>query len=82
MQVNCSPMASWISTAATEESTPPESPQTTRREPTWARILAIAWSRNAAMVQSPAQPATLWVKLASSLAPSGVWTTSGWNITP
>ena len=31
------------------------------------------------MVQSDFSPATLWTKLASSLAPSGVWTTSGWN---
>ncbi len=29
MQVSCSPIASWISTAATEESTPPESAQIT-----------------------------------------------------
>ena len=34
------------------------------------------------MVQSPAQPAMLCTKFASSLAPSGVCTTSGWNCTP
>jgi hypothetical protein len=37
MQVKRSPSASWISTAATEESTPPDSPQITRPSlPTWA----------------------------------------------
>ena len=30
MQVSCSPIASWISTAATAKSTPPDSPQMTR----------------------------------------------------
>ena len=33
-----------------------------------------------AIVQSPLRPATLNRKLARSFAPSGVWTTSGWNI--
>ena len=42
MQVSWSPIASWISTAATEESTPPDRPQITRPSPTWARICAIA----------------------------------------
>ena len=31
----CSPTALWTSSAATEESTPPESPQITRPSPTW-----------------------------------------------
>jgi hypothetical protein len=43
---------------------------------------AILPARNSAMVQSPASPQTWRTKLASSLAPSGVWTTSGWNWTP
>ena len=34
-QVSWSPIASWISTAATAESTPPERPQMTRPLPTW-----------------------------------------------
>ena len=34
------------------------------------------------MVQSPAQPAMVCTKLASSAAPFGVCTTSGWNCTP
>ena len=37
-QVSCSPTALWTSSAATEESTPPERPQITRPSPTWARI--------------------------------------------
>ena len=82
MQVSCSPIASWISTAATAESTPPESPQITRPLPTWSRMRAIASSLNCAIVQSPGRPATLWTKFARSLAPSGVCTTSGWNIRP
>ena len=40
-----------------------------------------SWHRgNSAIVQSPAQPQTWRTKLASSLPPSGVCTTSGWNI--
>ena len=76
-QVSWSPIASWISTAATAESTPPERPQITRPLPTWARIFSIASSRKARMVQSPVRPATLRTKLRISLAPSGVCTTSG-----
>jgi hypothetical protein len=66
-----------IGTAATEESTPPEGPQITRPLPTWARIFSISASRKARMVQSPAQPATRWVKLRRIAAPCGVCTTSG-----
>ncbi len=48
-QVSCSPIASWISTAATAESTPPDRPQITSRPlPTWARIFSIASSREGA----------------------------------
>ena len=39
-------------------------------------------ARNAAIVQSLFRPATPWTKLPISRAPSGVWTTSGWNIRP
>ena len=55
MQVSWSPIASWISTAATGESTPPDRPQITRPAPTWARTRAISAARKPAMVQSPAQ---------------------------
>ena len=39
-QVSCSPIALWTSSAATEESTPPERPQITLPSPTWARIFS------------------------------------------
>ena len=45
------------------ESTPPDRPQITRPLPTCARMRAIASPRNAAIVQSPPQPATRCVKL-------------------
>ena len=80
MQVSWSPIAAWISTAATEESTPPDNPQMTRPVPTCSRMRAIWASRKPAMVQSPRQPATSWVKLRSNCAPCGVCTTSGWNM--
>ena len=47
-----------MSSAATVESTPPLSPQTTRPSPTCARIRAVASSTNDAIVQSPVQPQT------------------------
>ena len=39
-QVSFSPTALWTSSAATEESTPPERPQITLPSPTWAWIRA------------------------------------------
>ena len=60
-----------MSTAATAESTPPDSPQITLPLPTWRRIFSIASSLNARMVQSPAQPAILRTKLRRSAAPCG-----------
>ena len=46
-----------------------------------ARGCRRSWRRgSSAIVQSPAQPHTWRTKLASSLPPSGVCTTSGWNI--
>ena len=64
MQVSWSPIASWISTAATALSTPPDSPQMTRPLPTWARILRRPRSSgNAPCVQSPGRPAMRRTKL-------------------
>ena len=63
-------MASWISTAATALSTPPDSPQITRPLPTWARILAISLDRKCAMLQSPGSPAMRRTKLPISAAPA------------
>jgi hypothetical protein len=81
MHVSWSPMASWISTAATALSTPPERPQITRPLPTWARILAISVDLKCAMLQSPGRPAMRRTKLPISALPRGVCATSGWNCT-
>ena len=62
-------MASWISTAATALSTPPDSPQITRPLPTWARILAISADLKCAMLQSPGRPAMRRTKLPISWLP-------------
>ena len=67
MQVSWSPIASWISTAATAESTPPERPQITLPLPTCARIFAIACSRKAPMVQSPVEAGDLVDEIAEQL---------------
>jgi hypothetical protein len=45
-----------------------------------ARGFRRSWSaRNSAMVQSPASAADCAHEVGDQLAPSGVWTTSGWN---
>ena len=73
MHVSRSPIARWMSIAATVESTPPLRPQTTRPSPTCARIRAVASSMNDAIVQSPVQPQTSNAKLRRmSLAAIGV----------
>jgi hypothetical protein len=72
-------MARWISSAATVESTPPDSPHTTLPDPTWARMRPTASSMNDAIVQSPVQPHTLNAKLRRIWPPCSVWATSGWN---
>ena len=53
MQVSWSPIASWISTAATALSTPPDRPQMTRPAPTSSRMRVICASRKPAIVQVP-----------------------------
>ena len=59
MQVSRSPTARCTSTAATDESTPPESPQMTRRSgPTASRMRAISVSTKCPGVQSAVQPQT------------------------
>ena len=68
--------------ATTEESTPPESPQTTCPSPTFSRQAATALSMNAAIFQSPLHPQTARRKLRRMSLPSGVCETSGWNCTP
>ena len=83
MQVCRSPIALWMSTAATLESTPPESPQITDSfGPTCARIDATASSTKEPIVQSPLSPQTPKRKFPRICAPCAVWVTSGWNWTP
>ena len=75
--VSRSPIARWMITAATVESTPPLSAQMTRPWPTCARIRAVASSMNEAIVQSPVQPQTPNAKLRRISSPRSVCTTSG-----
>ena len=70
-------MARSTSTAATEESTPPESAQIARPLPTccftWATVASIkCWG-----VQEGFAPQMLSAKLRRMSVPSGVWCTSG-----
>ena len=75
-------MARWTSAAATEESTPPDSPQTARASPTWARM-ASTWSwMTLPIVHVGAIPAISWRKCSSTAWPCAECSTSGWNWTP
>ena len=56
--VSWSPTALWTSSAATAESTPPESAQRMRSEPTWARIRSTCSSITAAGVHAGGASAT------------------------
>ena len=56
MQVSWSPIALWMSAAATAESTPPDRPRITSSLPTCSRILAIACGANSGMFQCRSQP--------------------------
>ena len=67
------------STAATEESTPPDNAQRTLPLPTFSRIALIDSSTKESIFQSPQHPQILRTKLYSILEPSTVWSTSGWN---
>ncbi len=82
MQCSRSPMALCSSMATTEESTPPERPQTTSPSPTCSRMHCTLSATKAPMHQSRAQPQTSCRKLPRISAPRGVWETSGWNCTP
>ena len=57
-QVSLSPTALWTSSAATEESTPPESPQITRPSPTWACTFATCSAITDSGDHCCSQPAT------------------------
>ncbi|MDB4880751.1 MAG: hypothetical protein JWL60_2197 [Gemmatimonadetes bacterium] len=81
-QVSWSPIARCTNAAATELSTPPESPQITCAPPTCARIRATWSSMNAPGVQFAVAPQTPNRKLDRISPPRGVCATSGWNCTP
>ena len=68
MHVSRSPIARWMMSAATVESTPPLSAadHAARRRPV-ARIRAVASSTNDAIVQSPVQPHTPVGEVAQNL---------------
>ena len=74
-------MALCTSAAATDESTPPESPQMTCLSPTSARIFATWSSMKCPGVQSGAQPAMPNRKFWMISAPRTVCATSEWNCT-
>ena len=80
-QVSWSPTALVTSAAATAESTPPESAQSTFSSPTCARIAATWSSMIEVLVQVGGICATWCKKLASRSWPRSVWATSGWNCT-
>jgi hypothetical protein len=80
--VSWSPTARCTSSAATEESTPPESPQITRPSPTCARIAAICSSMIDAALHVRSQPQMSDRNVVRICCPYGVCTTSGWNWIP
>ena len=83
MQVRRGPIAFSTSAAATDESTPPDSPQTARPcVPTFAEIAATASLTKPAIVQLGSQPQMRNRKFARISPPRGVCATSGWNCTP
>ena len=81
-QVSCSPMARWISAAATLESTPPERPSSTCRSPTCVRMRATASATWSCITQSGRAAQMPSTKRSSIALPCAVCVTSGWNCTP
>ena len=76
-------MARCTMTAATELSTPPESPSTTSPSaPTRARMSSTWRSTMDSGFQSPANSHTRHRKFSSRSRPRTVCDTSGWNCTP
>ena len=80
-QVSWSPTARWTSSAATAESTPPDSAQITRSSPTWARIRSTCSSMNWCAVQVGGAWHASSTNCPSISVPRGVCSTSGWNCT-
>ncbi len=81
-QVSWSPTALCTSAAATAESTPPDSAQSTRSVPTCARTASTCCSMIDTCVHSGAQPHTSMRKWSNTSPPRSVCTTSGWNCNP
>src|SRR5687767_3374226 len=75
-------MARCTSAAATEESTPPDSPQITCAWPTCFAILPIEFSTKDPGVQAGSHLQMAKRKFEMISAPRGVCATSGWNCTP
>ena len=78
--VSRSPIARWTSAATTDESTPPDSAQSTRSSPTVFRIDATVVSTNDAIDHARRAPHAS-TKLRRIVIPWGVCATSGWNCT-
>ena len=68
--------------AATELSTPPDSPQMTLPCPTCFRMASTASSAKPFIVHAPESLQTSKRNARSISLPRGVWTTSGWNCSP
>ena len=73
------PIALCNKTAATVESTPPESPKTTLSFPTFSLIAATVLSTKESGVHVCPTLAMFTKKFANNCFPSFVWYTSGWN---
>ncbi len=70
-------MARCTRSAATDESTPPEMPQTTFAPPTRLLISLMAVSIKDSIVQAGSSLQTLKRKFSMMVRPAGVWATSG-----
>ena len=77
MHVSCEPIARCTSAAATDESTPPESPQITFASPTSSLIFVTSSSMYAPVVHDGVALQTPNRKFSISSPPRGVCTTSG-----
>ena len=77
-----SPTALLRRTEATEESTPPETAQSTLPLIVWPRAPLAVSSRKFDMRPPFLAPQTLKTKLERIASPLSVWATSGWNWTP
>jgi len=81
-QVSWSPTARWTRAAATDESTPPESPQITRLVPTCVRMRSTCSAITLPGVHVGAIPAPSRRKCSRASWPSTEWRTSGCHCMP